>query len=100
MVSWGPKGVVKAGLIRMAQLSCAPIFQIHISVDRAWITNSWDRFLIPKPFSRILIRWEDPIFVPEELDSEVFESIRLDIENRLIRGHAKDDLNWGWKGPL
>jgi lysophospholipid acyltransferase (LPLAT)-like uncharacterized protein len=96
----GPKGVVKAGLVRMAQLSRATIFQIHISVDRAWIMNSWDRFLIPKPFSRILIRWEDPIFVPEELDSDVFESIRLDIENRLIRGHAKDDLDWGWERPL
>jgi lysophospholipid acyltransferase (LPLAT)-like uncharacterized protein len=73
---------------------------IYISVDRAWITNSWDRFLIPKPFSRILIRWEDPIFVPEELDSDAFEGIRSDIENRMTRGHAKDDLGWGWKRPL
>ena len=96
----GPKGMVKAGLIRMAQLSRAAIFQIHISVDRAWIMNSWDRFLIPKPFSRILIRWEDPIFVPEELDSDAFEGIRSDIENRMTRGHAKDDLGWGWKRPL
>lgn len=96
----GPKGMVKAGLIRMAQLSRAAIFPIYISVDRAWITNSWDRFLIPKPFSRILIRWEDPIFVPEELDSDAFESIRSDIENRMTRGHAKDDIGWGWKRPL
>ncbi|MBU1205975.1 MAG: lysophospholipid acyltransferase family protein [Proteobacteria bacterium] len=96
----GPKGVVKAGLIRMAQLSRAAIFPVYISVDRAWIMRSWDRFLIPKPFSRILIRWGDPIFVPENIDAETFEAIRLDIESEMIQGYAQDDLNWGWARPL
>jgi len=96
----GPKGFVKAGLIRMAQLSRAAIFPVYISVNRAWITRSWDRFLIPKPFSRILIRWGDPIFVPENLDSEAFEVVRLDIENKMIQGHAQDDRNWGWERSL
>ena len=96
----GPKGVVKAGLIRMAQLSRAAIFPVYISVDRAWITRSWDRFLIPKPFSRILIRWEDPIFVPEDMDSATFEAIRLDLESKMVQGYAQDDRNWGWERPL
>jgi len=96
----GPKGTVKAGVIRMAQLSQAAIFPVCISLERAWITRSWDRFLIPKPFSRILIRWDDPIFVPEKMDPEAFEAIRLNLENRLIRGHAADDLVWGWREPL
>jgi lysophospholipid acyltransferase (LPLAT)-like uncharacterized protein len=96
----GPKGVVKAGLIRMAQLSRAAIFPVYISVDRAWITHSWDRFLIPKPFSRILIRWEDPIFVAEDMDSATFEAIRLDLESKMVQGYAQDDRNWGWERPL
>jgi lysophospholipid acyltransferase (LPLAT)-like uncharacterized protein len=96
----GPKGVVKSGLIRMAQLSRAAIFPLYISANRAWITRSWDQFLIPKPFSQILIRWGDPIFVPENMDSTTFEAIRLDIENRMIQGHGQDDRNWGWKKPL
>ncbi|MBM4332843.1 MAG: DUF374 domain-containing protein [Deltaproteobacteria bacterium] len=96
----GPKGVVKPGLIRMAQLSQAAIFPVYISVNRAWIMRSWDRFLIPKPFSRILIRWGNPIFVPENMDSETFEAMRLDIEGKMIQGHAQDDLNWGWEKPL
>ena len=53
----GPKAVIKAGLIRLAQLSKAAIVPTYISVDHAWVTRSWDRFLIPKPFSRILIRF-------------------------------------------
>jgi len=96
----GPKGVVKAGLIRMAQLSQAAIFPVCISLDRAWVTHSWDRFLIPKPFSRVLIRWTDPIFVPEKIDEASFEAIRLEVEKRMIHGHAQDDGKWGWESPL
>jgi len=96
----GPKGTVKAGVIRMAQLSQAAIFPVYISPERAWVIGSWDRFLIPKPFSRILIRWDDPIFIPDTLDSRSFEAARLNLENRLVQGHAVDDSNWGWRKPL
>lgn len=96
----GPKGVVKAGLIRIAQLSRATIFPVYISVDRAWILKSWDRFLIPKPFSRILIHWDDPILVPAVMNREEFEDARLEVENKMIRGHAAGDKGFGWKEPL
>jgi hypothetical protein len=84
----------------MAQLSQAAIFPVCISVDRAWITRSWDRFLIPQPFSRVLIRWTDPIFVPEKMDEASFDALRLEVEKRMIHGHAQDDGKWGWGSPL
>jgi len=96
----GPKGVIKAGLIRLAQLSKAAIIPIHISVDRAWVTRSWDRFLIPKPFSRILVHFGEPIDVPEQMDSETFEALRRKVEKEMIDGHAQDDLSFGWEKPL
>jgi lysophospholipid acyltransferase (LPLAT)-like uncharacterized protein len=96
----GPKAVVKAGLVRLAQLSKGVIIPIYISVDRAWVTNSWDRFLIPKPFSRVLVRFGGPIEVPEQMDPEVFEVLRLEVEKKMIDGHAQDDLNFGWEKPL
>jgi lysophospholipid acyltransferase (LPLAT)-like uncharacterized protein len=96
----GPKAVVKAGLVRLAQLSKGVIVPIYISVDRAWVTNSWDRFLIPKPFSRVLVRFGEPIKVPEQMDPEVFEVLRLEVEKKMIDGHAQDDLNFGWEKPL
>jgi lysophospholipid acyltransferase (LPLAT)-like uncharacterized protein len=96
----GPKAVIKPGLIRLAQLSKGGIVPIYISVDRAWVTRSWDRFLIPQPFSRVLVRFGEPIEVPEQLDSEAFEALRLEVEKKMIDGHAQDDLNFGWKKPL
>jgi hypothetical protein len=96
----GPKGVVKPGLIRLAQLAGAAIIPIYISVDRAWVNRSWDRFLIPKPFSRVLVRFGNPILVPEGMDSEAFEAMRQAVERMMIEGHAQDDLSWGWERPL
>lgn len=96
----GPKGVVKPGLIRMAQLSGAAILPVILSAEKAWIAGSWDRFLVPKPFSRVAIRWEQPVSVPRDAGAEGLEALRKDIENRLITAYAEADLKLGWKKPL
>ena len=72
----GPKGEVKPGLIRMAQISGATIFPIFISAEKAWLARSWDRFLVPKPFSRVTIRWGQPFLVPKEKSMKSFENLR------------------------
>lgn len=96
----GPRGFLKPGLIVMAQMSGVPIFPIYISINRAWVLNSWDRTLIPKPFSTIVARWDDPIVVPKDLDSEAFENTRRQIEEHMKENQTRDDLAQGWKTPL
>jgi lysophospholipid acyltransferase (LPLAT)-like uncharacterized protein len=96
----GPKASIKAGLIRLAQLSKAAIIPIYISMDHVWVTRSWDHFLIPKPFSQVLIRFGGLINVPEQMDSEAFEALRWEVEKKMIDGHAQDDLNFGWGKAL
>jgi len=96
----GPRGLVKAGIIRMAQLSGAPIIPVYISVNRAWILRSWDRFLIPKPFSTVWVRWDEPIPVPATLDNDAFEALRLEIEKRMRETQAEEDRKSGWTESL
>jgi lysophospholipid acyltransferase (LPLAT)-like uncharacterized protein len=96
----GPKGVVKPGLIAMAQVSGAAIFPIIVSADRAWVVGSWDQFLVPKPFSKVTIRWGEPFLVPRRLPKDQFEALRQDIEKRLKEAYAEADLSSGWKTPL
>ncbi len=96
----GPKGIVKTGIIRIAQRSGALIYPVFISTNRAWILKSWDHFLIPKPFSRVMIRWGEPIAVPEFLPEAEFESLRRRIEENILTNHAQDDLSMGWDHPL
>jgi lysophospholipid acyltransferase (LPLAT)-like uncharacterized protein len=96
----GPKGAVKPGIVRIAQRSGAVIYPVYISTNRAWVLKSWDRFLIPKPFSRILIRWGEPFQVPKELTEMEFDALRRKIEARMLENHVLDDLAMGWKRPL
>ncbi|MBN2437493.1 MAG: lysophospholipid acyltransferase family protein [Deltaproteobacteria bacterium] len=96
----GPRGLIKAGIIRMAQLSGAPIIPVYISVNRAWILRSWDRFLIPKPFSTVWVRMDKPIPVPAELDDTAFEALRLNIEKKMRDNQDEDDRKHGWGETL
>lgn len=96
----GPKGIVKPGLISMAQISGAVILPVFVSVDRAWIMGSWDRFLVPKPFSKVTIEWGPPLVVPKDMDPAQQEEFRAEIEKRLSEGYAQADLSSGWEQPL
>lgn len=93
----GPRGVVKGGLISLAQLSGAPIFPVALSFSRAWVLNSWDRFLIPKPFSTTHIRWGEPLFIPQTLDAEAFESFRTLAQERMRELQNGEDRALGWE---
>ncbi|MDO8784869.1 MAG: lysophospholipid acyltransferase family protein [Syntrophales bacterium] len=96
----GPRGVVKEGLITMAQLSGAAIFPLYASVSRAWVLKSWDHFLIPKPFSRILFRWDRPLYIAENLDAQQFETMRLQVEQQMRQNQDADDCLLGWAEGL
>ena len=96
----GPKGVVKPGIISMAQISGAVILPVIVSARKAWVMGSWDRFLVPKPFSEVTIEWGQPLVVPRGLDPAGNEEVRGQIEKRLSEGYAEADLRCGWKHPL
>jgi len=58
----GPKFVAKPGAAQLAQNTGAWVGCFYALPDRAWEFKSWDRFLIPKPFSRVVLTW--PAHIP------------------------------------
>ncbi len=56
----------KMGPIKLAQTTGAPIGAFHLQPERAWTMNSWDRFLVPKPFTRIVVSWAQWTRVPAD----------------------------------
>ena len=90
----GPFGVVKPGLIRIAQAAGRPILPTITSAQRQWMFNSWDRFMVPRPFSRVIIRFGDAIHVPADLDTAGFEEMRQSVEDRLKALYADTDRIW------
>jgi lysophospholipid acyltransferase (LPLAT)-like uncharacterized protein len=78
----GPRGPIhqtKMGPIKLAQMTGAPIGAFHLEPERAWTMGSWDRFLVPKPFTRIVVSWGPWTRVPTDLPSEDFERQRAEL---------------------
>ena len=57
----GPAHRFAPGALIVAQRSGAPFVAIHAHAERAWHLRSWDRFVIPKPFTRITVAYSDPV---------------------------------------
>ena len=90
----GPFGYVKPGLLRIAQVAGKPVVPTITSAQKKWVFNSWDRFMVPKPFSRVIIRFGEAIDVPAELGGEAFEQKRVSIEQRLKELYEDTDRMW------
>jgi lysophospholipid acyltransferase (LPLAT)-like uncharacterized protein len=57
----GPKEIVKSGASQLAVMSGAPVIVLSVHPQRAWRLNSWDKFMIPKPFSNVTIHVSEPV---------------------------------------
>ena len=62
-----------------------PLVAMGIGYDRPWRLNSWDRFAVPRPFSRARAVLSPQMFIPPDLDREGVEHYRLQVEQMLNR---------------
>jgi len=95
----GPARVAKIGSVIMARDAGVPLVPVLWGADRCWTFNSWDRYLVPKPFARVVVRYEEPLWIPRHADSEALESFRVIFEERLNRGTRLCDLEFGEERP-
>ena len=80
----GPRFVSKLGIIYLAKRTGLPLIPVIWSADRFWQLNSWDRTIIPKPFSQIVALYADSyIVVPREASREECENYRQKLDNAL-----------------
>ena len=67
----GPKYVAKPGPVLLSRASAVPMAAFYVALSDAWILNTWDALMIPKPFSKALVRLSAKVQVPAEAaDSE------------------------------
>ncbi|MDE0537317.1 MAG: lysophospholipid acyltransferase family protein [Rhodospirillales bacterium] len=79
----GPRMRASIGAVVLARLSGAPILPLTFSSSSRRALNSWDRFIVPFPFGRGIIRWGTPIEVPKDADDDRLEAARLQLENAM-----------------
>ena len=79
----GPIYETKMGPVKLAQMTGAPIGGFHLLPESVWVLKSWDRFLVPKPFTRIVVSWARWTSVPADLPAEQFEEKRQELNDAL-----------------
>lgn len=92
--SQGPPLVAQKGILWLAAATGLPVVPLSLAADRAWRLPSWDRTLIPKPFSRIVLAAGEPIHAPRRMAEEDLEPFRRLLETRLnaLTELARDTL--------
>ncbi len=84
----GPAEIVKPGAAQLARLTGNPVIPLAFSCSRGKRFDSWDRFLVPYPFSQGVIVWGEPLYYTKEEEPEAF---RLRIEQALKETTARAD---------
>lgn len=82
----GPRYVIQAGLVKLAETSGAPVIPIHVEYSSCWQLKTWDRFVIPKPCSTVRVIFDEALAVPAGLSEDDFESWRNRIESIMRAG--------------
>jgi lysophospholipid acyltransferase (LPLAT)-like uncharacterized protein len=91
----GPRYVAKPGPVILARSTGAPMVAFYVALDRAWRLNTWDGCLVPKPFSRALLRMGRQIMVPEDGNREHFHE---ELQSSLERVREFAEANVGKVG--
>ena len=90
--SQGPERKVQSGAILLASRTGAPIVPVMWSADKFIAFRSWDRTVLPKPFSRIEFVYGEPIYIPKKIESDELEKYRVEVEKKLNEYYEK---MWG-----
>lgn len=87
----GPRYSIHPGVLELARLSGRPIIPFAIGLSRFWEMPSWDRFRIPKPFSRGVCIMGEPLSIPRETDSVELKRLSDELQRRMLALEAEAD---------
>jgi lysophospholipid acyltransferase (LPLAT)-like uncharacterized protein len=85
----GPAGIVKPGVISLGYAADAVLVPVFITAQKAWHFKSWDKFMVPKPFSRVSLNFGEMITLPPLQAETDFEKQRLLLES-IMRPYLKN----------
>lgn len=80
----GPRGIVKIGAILLSKETGIPIAPSGCAVNRAWQLHSWDQMVIPKPFSKAVIFFGEPLLIPKDASDEALNNCRRGLKQKMI----------------
>ncbi len=81
----GPLHVFKPGAIMLAQLTKSELVPVSYAASRYWQLKSWDKFIIPKPFSKIVISVGKPVKIEKTLSEKELENTCKLLQSMLLK---------------
>jgi lysophospholipid acyltransferase (LPLAT)-like uncharacterized protein len=88
----GPRMRATEGIVTVARVAGVPIIPCSYSARTRRVLGTWDRFVVPLPFTRGVIVWGEPIYIARDADAGALETARLAVEAGLNGvTHAADD---------
>jgi lysophospholipid acyltransferase (LPLAT)-like uncharacterized protein len=80
----GPTYELGPGIVLLAQKSGAPIQPINLEFASCWRAKSWDRFILPRPFSRVRVIFGPLHRVKSTTTPEEFEAERVRLQDAMM----------------
>ena len=81
----GPRRKLSRGCLFLASKLQIPIVMVGMGYDRPWRAPTWDKFAVPRPFSRARAIISPEIFVPPKLDAEIADCFAAALETTMTR---------------
>ena len=85
----GPRHEAHAGAIYLASNAPAPLLPLGVAASSYWNLPTWDKYLIPKPFSRVHVHIGAPVEVPEKISREDTEAWQLRAKTMIDEASAE-----------
>lgn len=79
----GPAGDFKPGALAVAQTLGLPVVPVAAAASGGWRFNSWDGFLVPRPFARVALGYGEPVFIAREATRESLSATAGELGRRL-----------------
>ena len=79
----GPRGEFKIGTLILAQLADAYLLPMTHSASKSWDFNSWDKFKLAKPFSKVVVAYGEPVKIPRDLTESELEKYKTEMGKRM-----------------
>jgi len=93
----GPRRVLAQGPIYLSSKLGLPLVAMGFGYDRPWRMRSWDRFAIPRPYTRARAVVSPPMVIPPDLDRDGVEHYRVQVE-RLLNRLTSEAAAWAEAG--
>jgi hypothetical protein len=90
----GPRRVFKDGAIYLASRTQRPLVLIGVAHERSWRAQSWDRFVLPRPFARVCLAFSPAIEFPRNVNRHSINTYQQQVRTAMddVQLHAEQCL--------